>query len=73
MPIGQGEDVVFSNGILHSTKAIYRNSETEWEVHSFFHFTKEAINTGWRTAKMNLDQAINYLEGNDQTEELIWE
>jgi hypothetical protein len=65
MPIGQGEDIVFSNGILHSTKAIYRNSETEWEVHSF--------NTGWRTAKMNLDQAINYLEGNDQTEELIWE
>lgn len=55
MQSGEHKDIVFSNGILRTTKTLIRNSETEWEVNSF--------TEGWLTAYMNLEQAVAYCTG----------
>jgi len=55
MKAGEMKDVVFSNGILRSTKELYKNSDNEFEVHSF--------TEGWITATLTLDEAVDYCEG----------
>jgi hypothetical protein len=58
-------DVVFSNGILRSTKELYKESDNEFEVHSF--------SCGWHTATLTLDEAVRYCEGELSNLELEWE
>ncbi len=65
MNAGEMRDVVFSNGILRSTKELYKNSDNEFEVHSF--------TQGWLTATLTLDEAVRYCEGRLSNLELEWE
>ena len=65
MDIGTTREVVFSNGILHSTKTIYKESDNEFEVNSF--------TQGWLTATLTLDEAVRYCEGELSSRELEWE
>ena len=65
MKVGEMKDVVFSNGILRSTKELYKNSDNEFEVHSF--------TCGWLTATLTLDEAVRYCEGELSNLELEWE
>ena len=65
MNVGEMKDVVFSNGILRSTKELYKNSNNEFEVHSF--------TQGWLTATLTLDEAVDYCEGKLSSRELEWE
>ena len=65
MDIGTTREVVFSNGILHSTKELYKNSDDEFEVHSF--------TCGWLTATLTLDEAVRYCEGELSSRELEFE
>jgi hypothetical protein len=62
MQVGEFKDIVFSNGVLRTTKELIRNSETEWEVNSF--------TEGWLTAKLNLEEAVRYCTG--QPIQLQW-
>ena len=55
MRVGEMKDIVFSNGVLNSTKEMCRNSDVEWEVNSF--------TEGWITAYMTLEEAVDYVEG----------
>ena len=64
MEVGEMRDVVFSNGILWSTKELYKNSNNEFEVHSF--------TQGWLTATLTLDEAVRYCEGELSSRELDW-
>ena len=64
MKSGEMKDVVFSNGILRSTKELYKNSDDEFEVHSF--------TCGWLTATLTLDEAVCYCEGELSSRELDW-
>ncbi len=64
MNAGEMRDVVFSNGILRSTKELYKNSDNEFEVHSF--------SCGWLTATLTLDEAVRYCEGELSSRELDW-
>ena len=64
MNAGEMKDVVFSNGILRSTKELYKNSDDEFEVHSF--------TSGWLTATLTLDEAVRYCEGELSSRELDW-
>ena len=64
MKVGEMRDVVFSNGILRSTKELYKNSDNEFEVHSF--------TQGWLTATLTLDEAVRYCEGELSSRELDW-
>ena len=65
MKAGEMKDVIFSNGILRSTKELYKNSDNEFEVHSF--------TQGWLTATLTLDEAVRYCEGELSNLELEWE
>ena len=65
MKVGEMKDVVFSNGILRSTKELYKNSDNEFEVNSF--------TEGWLTATLTLDEAVRYCEGELSNLELEWE
>jgi len=65
MNAGEMRDVVFSNGILRSTKELYKNSDNEFEVHSF--------SCGWLTATLTLDEAVRYCEGELSSRELEFE
>ena len=65
MKVGEMKDVVFSNGILRSTKELCKNSDNEFEVHRF--------NCGWCTATLTLDEAVRYCEGELSNLELEWE
>ena len=65
MKVGEMKDVVFSWGILRSTKELYKNSDNEFEVSSF--------TQGWLTAKLTLDEAVSYCEGRLSNLELEWE
>ena len=65
MKVGEMKDVVFSWGILRSTKEIYKNSDNEFEVSSF--------TQGWLTATLTLDEAVRYCEGRLSNLELEWE
>ena len=64
MKVGEMKDVVFSWGILRSTKEIYKNSDNEFEVSSF--------TQGWLTATLTLDEAVRYCEGRLSNLELEW-
>ena len=65
MNAGEMRDIVFSWGILRSTKELYKNSDNEFEVHSF--------TEGWITATLTLDEAVRYCEGELSNLELEWE
>ena len=65
MNAGEMKDVVFSNGILRSTKELYKNSDDEFEVHSF--------SCGWHSATLTLDEAVRYCEGELSSRELEFE
>jgi len=65
MNAGEMRDVVFSNGILRSTKELYKNSDDEFEVHSF--------SCGWHSATLTLDEAVRYCEGELSSRELEFE
>lgn len=65
MKAGEMKDVVFSNGILRSTKELCKNSDNQFEVHSF--------TEGWITATLTLDEAVDYCEGRLYGWELQWE
>jgi hypothetical protein len=65
MRVGEMKDIVFSNGILKSTKEMCRNSDVEWEVNSF--------TEGWITAYMTLEDAIDYVEGRKGFNDFEWE
>ena len=58
------KEIVFSNGILKSTKEMVKNSSNEFEVHSF--------TEGIMTATLTLDQAVKYCEGKLNNLELEW-
>jgi hypothetical protein len=62
MQVGEFKDIIFSNGILRTTKELIRNSETEWEVNSF--------TEGWLTAHLSLEEAVRYCTG--QPIQLQW-
>ena len=62
---GEMKDIVFSNGILRSTKELYKNSDNEFEVHSF--------TEGWCIATLTLDEAVRYCEGELSSRELEFE
>ena len=61
---GEMKDIVFSWGILRSTKELYKNSDNEFEVHSF--------TQGWLAATLTLDEAVRYCEGELSNLELDW-
>lgn len=65
MRVGEMKDIVFSNGILKSTKEMCRNSDVEWEVNSF--------TEGWITAYMTLEEAVDYVEGRKGFLDFEWE
>ena len=65
MKVGEMKDVVFSWGILRSTKELYKNSDNEFEVNSF--------TEGWLTATLTLDEAVRYCEGELSNLELEWQ
>ena len=65
MKVGEMKDVVFSWGILRSTKELYKNSDNEFEVNSF--------TQGWLTATLTLDEAVRYCEGELSSRELEFE
>ena len=65
MEIGVYQEIIFSNGILKSTKELCRIAEGEWAV--------ESHSCGWSTAYLNLDTAVAYLEGKIRGYELDWD
>ena len=65
MRVGEMKDIVFSNGILKSTKEMCRNSDVEWAVNNF--------TEGWITAYMTLEDAIDYVEGRKGFNDFEWE
>ena len=65
MRVGEMKDIVFSNGVLNSTKEMCRNSDVEWEVNSF--------TEGWITAYMTLEEAVDYVEGRKGFDDFEWE
>ena len=62
---GEMKDIVFSNGILRSTRELCKNSDNEFEVHSFIE--------GWCKATLTLDEAVRYCEGELSSRELEFE
>tara|TARA_E500000305_G_scaffold109535_1_gene114852 strand:- start:993 stop:1235 length:243 start_codon:yes stop_codon:yes gene_type:complete len=64
MNAGEMKDVVFSNGILKSTKEMFKNSDDEFEVHSMI--------CGWYTALLTLDEAVDYCEGRLSSADIEW-
>jgi len=64
MDIGRTKEVVHSNGVLRSTKQMYKESDNEFEVHSF--------TEGWCMATLTLDEAVDYCEGRLDNADLEW-
>ncbi len=64
MSIGEQKDIVFNNGIARATKTLIRISKNRWEINSF--------TDGWLTADMPLKQAIQYVKGNVDFNDLKW-
>lgn len=65
MKIGVYKEIIFSNGILKSTKELCRIAEGEWAL--------ESHSCGWSTAYLDLNTAISYIEGKIKGYELDWE
>ena len=65
MRIGEFKDITLSNGILKSTKTLIRNSNSEWEIHSF--------TDGWCTAYLDFNKAVLYCSGKIKWNDLHWE
>ena len=65
MNAGEMKDIVFSWGILRSTKELCKISDNEFEVNSF--------TEGWLTATLTLDEAVRYCEGRLSNLELEWQ
>ena len=65
MNAGEMKDIVFSWGILRSTKELYKNSDNEIEENSF--------TEGRLTATLTLDEAVRYCEGRLSNLELEWQ
>ena len=65
MEIGTIRDIVFSNGILRSTKELCKDEDNE--------FTANNFTEGWLTATLTLDEAVDYCEGRLHNWELEWE
>ena len=64
MNIGEIKDIVFSNGILRSTKQIERVNNVEFLIHDF--------SNGWATASLNIEQAILYVQGKLKRNDFNW-
>ena len=64
MNIGEIKDIVFSNGILKSTKQLERVNNVEFLIHDFTH--------GWATASLNIEQAVLYVKGKLKRKDLNW-
>lgn len=64
MEIGEIKDIVFSNGILRSTKQLERVGDVEFLIHDF--------SDGWSTASLNIAQAMLYVKGKIKRNELKW-
>ena len=65
MKIGVYKEIIFSNGILKSTKELCRIAEGEWAL--------ESHSCGWSTAYLDLNTAVSYIEGKIKGYELDWE
>ena len=65
MKIGVYKEIIFSNGILKSTKELCRIAEGEWAL--------ESHSCGWSTAYLDLNTAISYIECKIKGYELDWE
>ena len=65
MKIGVYKEIIFSNGILKSTKELCRIAEGEWAL--------ESHSCGWSTAYLDLNTAISYIERKIKGYELDWE
>ena len=64
MKIGEHKDIIFTNGILRTTKTLIRNSQYEWEINRF--------TNGWDTATLTLTQAVKYCKGELKDNNLNW-
>ena len=64
MKIGVYKEIIFSNGILKSTKELCRIAEGEWAL--------ESHSCGWSIIYLDLNKAVAYFEGIKQYE-LDWE
>ena len=64
MNIGEIKDIVFSNGILKSTKQLEKINNVEFLIHDF--------TDGWATASLNIEQAILYVKGKLKRKDLNW-
>ena len=64
MNIGEIKDIVFSNGILRSTKQLERVNNVEFHIHDF--------SNGWATASLNIEQAILYVKGKLKRNDFNW-
>ena len=65
MKVGELRDVVFSWGILRSTKELYKEADNE--------FTANNFTEGWLTATLTLDEAVDFCEGRLHSWEIEWE
>lgn len=59
---GDTMDVVFSNGVLRSTKELDKVNDNLYQINSF--------TDGWATADLTLDEAVDYCNGKEV--ELNW-
>ena len=62
MEIGAIRDVVFSNGILRSTKELCKDEDNEFTLYSHDCY-----------ATLTLDQAVDFIEGKLEGVNLYWE
>lgn len=64
MKIGEIKDVIFSNGILRSTKEVEKIDGNKYLIHSF--------SSGWETTTLSQKEAIKFIEGKICLTELNW-
>ena len=62
MDIGTIRDIVFSNGILRSTKELCKDEDNEFTLYSHDCY-----------ATLTLDQAVDFVEGKLEGVDLCWE
>ena len=65
MAVYTDEDIIFSNGIVQTTKTISKVGDNAYEVHSF--------TCGWTTAKMTEYECVGYIEGKLDFMDFVWE
>lgn len=65
MKIGEIKDVIFSNGILRSTKEVEKIDGNKYLIHSF--------SSGWEIATLSLNETIKFIEGKICLTNLNWE